>query len=265
MLELDDFKRQYEMERERLAKLWDAYEIQERELQQDKEKITKINEIAADKDRIIISLKHVLETRDAELRNAQVELNKLKREREEYQPKAEELQRLYREEKDKLSKLFILAQELDTNLSAAKQDILVRDEWFKTHVEAFRGAQRVVESYDRMMRESRERREARPLIREDIKRIVETKTKPIDTVIETKGTIPKSEVATQITSSEPMTRESFIDLLTTVPSLGRSKAEAIYNAGYTGLAKIRQATPKELSEAKGVSIDLARKIKRQFR
>lgn len=261
MLELDDFKRQYEMERERLAKLWDAYEIQERELQQDKEKITKINEIAADKDRIIISLKHVLETRDAELRNAQVELNKLKREREEYQPKAEELQRLYREEKDKLSKLFILAQELDTNLSAAKQDILVRDEWFKTHVEAFRGAQRVVESYDRMMRESRERREARPLIREDIKRIVETK--PIETVTETKGTIPKPEVATQI--SEPMTRESFIDLLTTVPSLGRSKAEAIYNAGYTGLAKIRQATPKELSEAKGVSIDLARKIKRQFR
>lgn len=263
MLELDDFKRQYEMERERLAKLWDAYEIQERELQQNKEKITKINEITADKDRIIISLKHVLETRDAELRNAQVELNKLKREREEYQPKAEELQRLYREEKDKLSKLFILAQELDTNLSAAKQDILARDEWFKTHVEAFRGVQRVVESYDRMMRETRERKDARPLIREDIKRIVETKTKPIETVTEIKGAIPKPEVATQI--SEPMTRESFVDLLTTVPSLGRSKAEAIYNAGYTGLAKIRQATPKELSEVKGVSIDLARKVKRQFR
>jgi chromosome segregation ATPase len=264
MLELDDFKRQYEKERERLAKLWDAYEIQESELRQNKEKITKMSEILADKDRIIISLKHVLETRDAELRNAQIELNKLKKEREEFQPNMDELQRLYREEKDKLSKLFVLAQELDTNLSAAKQDILVRDEWFKAHVEAYRSVQKAIESYDRMMKESRERKGPRPQIKEDIRKIVEAKAKPTETTGETKVTT-KAEVALPLVSAEPMTRESFIDLLTTVPSLGRSKAEALYNAGYTDLAKMSQATPRELSEVKGVSIDLARKIKRQFR
>lgn len=264
MLELDDFKRQYDRERDRLAKLWDAYEVQENELRQNKEKITKINEILVDKDRIIISLKHVLETRDAELRNAQIDLNKLKKEREEYQPKIEELQRLCREEKDKLSKLFVLAQELDTNLSTAKQDILTRDEWFKTHVEAYRGMQKAIESYDGMIKESREKKDVRPHIREEVRKIVEAKAKPAE-ITEKKEIVPTPEITVPTASTEPMTKEAFIELLMTVPSLGRSKAEAIYDAGYTDLAKIRQSIPRDLSNVKGVSIDLARKIKRQFR
>ena len=43
--DISDYKREYEKEQERLAKLWDAYELQEKDFEQSKEKIRVLEDV----------------------------------------------------------------------------------------------------------------------------------------------------------------------------------------------------------------------------
>ena len=88
-----DYRREYEKEQERLTKLWDAYEIQERDFEQAKEKIKVLDDIVAEKERIILSLRQVAENRDAEIRDLEIKVSSLERENSSFEPKFKEMEK----------------------------------------------------------------------------------------------------------------------------------------------------------------------------
>lgn len=56
-------------------------------------------------------------------------------------------------------------------------------------------------------------------------------------------------------------RQEMVERFTRIPGLGRSRAEAIYEAGYTNVGLLRKASVEELTKIPGVGISLARCVK----
>jgi len=147
----EDYRKEFIAERERLAKLWDAYEQQEKEVAALKNKITMMEREIGEKERIIRSLKDVLEARDRENRELEIELTSHKAEKSSVEPKLNELQSSLRVEKERFAKLFKIAEDLDQELKTSRSEIQARDEWFRIHVDSLRNIGKAIEERDRMV------------------------------------------------------------------------------------------------------------------
>jgi chromosome segregation ATPase len=133
-----DMAGKYEQERQRLAKLWDAYEKQEKEMAALKDKIGHLENDLLDRDRIIKSLKDVLETRDRRTRELEIEMTSLRGDKSGWEPRLKALETDLRLERERFAKLFALAEELE-------------DEWYRSHVDVLGDLNRAMEDYDKMM------------------------------------------------------------------------------------------------------------------
>jgi len=153
----EDYRKEFIAERERLAKLWDAYEQQEKEVGALKNKIAMLERELNEKDRIIRSLKDVMEARDRENRELEIEATSLRGDKSTHEPKLNELQSSLRVEKERFAKLFKLAEELDEELRTARNEIQARDEWFRIHVDSLRGIGKAIEERDRMVENAKGR------------------------------------------------------------------------------------------------------------
>jgi chromosome segregation ATPase len=149
-----DYRREYEKEQERLTKLWDAYEIQEKDFEQAKEKIKVMEDIIAEKERIILSLRQVAENRDAEIRDLEIRVSSLERENSSFEPKFKEMEKELKKQRDQFSKLYSLAEELDEELRYARKEIENRDDWFRDHINVFKGMCNAISSREDIIRET---------------------------------------------------------------------------------------------------------------
>ncbi|MEE9152042.1 MAG: hypothetical protein V3U20_09455 [Thermoplasmata archaeon] len=149
-----DYRREYEKEQDRLTKLWDAYEIQEKDFEQAKEKIKVLEDVIEEKERIIISLRQVAENRDSEIRDIEVKLSSLERENEDFEPKMKEMDRELKKQRDQFAKLYSLAEELDEELRYTRKEIEIRDEWFRDHINVFSGMCNALKSREEIIRET---------------------------------------------------------------------------------------------------------------
>jgi chromosome segregation ATPase len=154
----DDWKKQYIEERERLAKLWDAYEAQEKELSSLKGKVLELEKAVGDKERIVRSLKDVLEARDRENREYEIELTSLRADKTSFEPKLKEVSQNLRVEKERFAKLFGLAEELDEELREARKQIEARDEWFRIHVDVLSNVGKAIEERERLIEAAKSKR-----------------------------------------------------------------------------------------------------------
>jgi len=146
-----DYKKEFEREQERLKRLYDAYEIQEKEFQAAKDKITKLEEAITEKDRVIRSLREVMSARDAENRELHIELTTLRSEKATWEPRLKELEADLRLEQDRFSKLFKLAMDLDAELKESKNQIDARDRWYKKNILVMSNIKRAMDDYDKMV------------------------------------------------------------------------------------------------------------------
>ncbi len=64
---------------------------------------------------------------------------------------------------------------------------------------------------------------------------------------------------------EPLYWEEMMTALTRIPGINRQKAESIFDAGYTNLALLLEASEEELASIPGISSGLARKIRSNVR
>jgi chromosome segregation ATPase len=146
-----DMAGKYEQERQRLAKLWDAYEKQEKEMAALKEKVGHLENDLMDRERIIKSLKDVLESRDRRTRELEIEMTSLRGDKSGWEPRLKSLETDLRLERERFAKLFALAEELEEEVKLAKKAIAARDEWYRTHVDVLGDIQRAMQDYDVMM------------------------------------------------------------------------------------------------------------------
>ena len=146
----------FEKEQERLAKLWDAYELQEKDFGTAKDKIQALTRELDEKDRIIESLKDVAANRDTQLREMETRLSTLEREKRTFEPQMEEMKTELDKQKDQFSKLYKLSEELDKDLQTAKREIQARDDWFRENIQVFNALCNSIPSRERMVHEARE-------------------------------------------------------------------------------------------------------------
>lgn len=149
-----DYRREYEKEQERLTKLWDAYEIQEKDLAQAKDKIKVLEDVVQEKERIILSLRQVAENRDSEIRDLEIRLSSLERESADFEPKLKEMEKELKNQRDQFAKLYSLAEELDEELRYTRKEIEIRDEWFRDHINVFSSMCNAITSREDIIRET---------------------------------------------------------------------------------------------------------------
>jgi len=146
-----DYRKEFERERQRLTQLYDAYELQEKELASLKEKLSKQEEVLTQKEGIIRSLREVLAARDAENRELHIELTGLRTDKSAWDPRIKELESKLRLEQDKVGNLFKLATDLDAELKEAKAQIDARDRWYKKNILVMNNIKRAMDEHDQMI------------------------------------------------------------------------------------------------------------------
>ncbi len=144
----DDVQAALKKEQERLAKLWASYEAQEKEMQALKTKVAEQQREMEIRDRKLASLKTMLGDQDKSHREMEIEATALRQDKLDWDPKIRDLQAQLRIEKDRFAKLFKLAEELEEEVQQAKQEIAVRDEWFRLHAEPLRNIEKAIEEWD---------------------------------------------------------------------------------------------------------------------
>ncbi len=146
-----NYKREFEKERQRLAQLWDAYEDQEKEVNNLKEQVNQLKETLEEKERVIRSLKEVLSSRDTENRELHIELTALRSEKTTWDPRLKELEQEIRLQHDRFGKLYKLAEDLDLELKEARRQIEARDRWYKKNILVLGNVKRAMEDREEMI------------------------------------------------------------------------------------------------------------------
>ena len=135
--ETEDYRNKFLIEQERLAKLWDAYQIQEKALKEANDEISKIETELELKDKEVQSLNEMVEKRDKNGREMEREITNLQKITAEYKPKLAKTMEALEKEKDKLAKLYDVAQELDDEVRIKSAALDLRDKWFMENVGVF--------------------------------------------------------------------------------------------------------------------------------
>ncbi len=218
--EIAELKAVYEKERERLAKLWDAYEVQEEELEREREDKEKISKEADEKTRIFESLNEMIEKRDKQLREQEVLITSMKKEIEKYDKENKDLKEKFDAEREKVKGFFEGEEDVENDFVVAVKAIKARDKWFFDNLGVL---EQLAESVP---------------VRKDM---IVKKSFEIPEKKETKLEEKEEE-------KELPEKKNIVDLFVTIPGIGPKKAEALYDEGYTSVELLKEAKPAKLSD-----------------
>jgi hypothetical protein len=266
-------EKEFGRDQERLAKLWDAYENQERELDLAMKKISDLENKIKEYDRITDTLKNVIEARDKEIRDLEIKVVSLEEEATRYQPQIDELTRLYKDEKERYSKLFVITEELEEELASTKKELEIRDLWFKNNIGVLTNLSKSIRDRDMMIKEIKTRKVDIPPPTEPEKLVFKKLTEPPlitpkaepvkEKITFEKMTPSEKPIPASPAGDEPSDPPKYevINQFTKVEDVSADHAESLYGAGFTSMDKLKNATTEDLAKVEGISPTLARKIR----
>ena len=251
-------------DQERLAKLWDAYEAQEKEYESALKKISVLEAKIKEKDRINETLRKVVEARDQELRELEIKSTALEQALARTEPKVDELTRTHKLEKERYGKLFAIAEELEEELAVARKEIDARDQWYKRNISVMENLAGTIKDRSLLIESAKNLRDSeRPINIASLKPIEGEAT--FEKVTEEGETEVKFEtITTEAADTSVSSPEDFMDTLLSIPGMDRPRGEALQAAGFDSLDRIKNSTTRELCEVEGISPTLARKIKTEL-
>tara|TARA_B110000438_G_scaffold303190_1_gene363633 strand:- start:3115 stop:3777 length:663 start_codon:yes stop_codon:yes gene_type:complete len=133
-----------ENETERLVKLYDAYEQQEKEIVGLKAEIDVLEKEVIDKEIDREGLEQLLSEKDNRVRDLELDHAKATKRVEHLEPELEKMEEKYTREKDRLSRVFEIAEELDGDLRLAVAEMKARDDWYVNHMQIFEDLNRAI-------------------------------------------------------------------------------------------------------------------------
>ncbi|MCK4718185.1 MAG: hypothetical protein KAT70_05905 [Thermoplasmata archaeon] len=139
------------VERQRLAKLWDAYEIQERDLIEAKERIRALDMELEEKTTMLGTLKGVIESRDRDVRDTEIKLVSLEKMHEKSGSAKEDLEKEVRRANERFTKLYSIAEEMEIELKDLRKKLRMRDDWFKDNIDVIKMMVRAIEERENMI------------------------------------------------------------------------------------------------------------------
>jgi DNA integrity scanning protein DisA with diadenylate cyclase activity len=270
-------------DQERLAKLWDAYELQEKELELSLKKIATFEHKIEELNRVNDVLKKSLEDRDREIRELDIKVVALEEQNSKFEPKINDLTQMYDEEKKRYTKLFTITEELEEELAKAKKENEIQEQWFSRNVGMLENLRQSVVDRNIKLKEVVETpilsitEEKPPIAEADAKPVTEEhkfETPPpaaaIDSEEDKSITFKKVEVEKEpeVEAAPPVakpvdesTKNETIYEFSKIPNVDPIIAENLYNAGYMSLDELKVAKTEDLATIDGISPTLARKIR----
>jgi len=231
--------------KERLMKLWDAYESQEKEMAVAKARINELEEKEKDKDRVISTLRELVDAKDAELRKLELKGSSLDKETVDCKTRLQETSDLLNLEKNRYKKLYLLSQELELEVDRLGKEVEARDRWFRDNLS-------FLEEFPQRMTKRTEMISSAAQKRPMLKELGAPAEKPRPALA------PSVEEVATFEKVDP--KDEAMKKLLEIPGIDQKKAKVLSDAGYGDIDKLKKASPFELVKLEGITPTLARKI-----
>ena len=135
--QIKELTEKLEEETDRLLKLYAAYEQQEAELRDTKAEVEVLEKEIVEREIEKESLEALLTEKDARIRDLEMKAGKSSKQVEHLEPELQKMEEKFTREKDRLGKVFSIAEELDNDLRLAVIELQTRDDWYMEHMSLF--------------------------------------------------------------------------------------------------------------------------------
>ncbi len=260
------------IEKERLIKLWKAYEEQEKEYSEALKKILTQEKEILKANKMIASMRKLIEDKNKELMELELKNTSLQNDLDEVHPKLQERNSLLEKSNKRYAQLYALTEELEEELEEAKKQISARDMWFERNfstMDEFRKSlnerqhllDKVAQGESitssktmlelKKIEEEAEKEELEP--EEEV--TVEEKKPEVDTPSledELEGSLDLfGDKDEELEEVPPLNSAHIIQELCKLDSINPTRAKALIAKGFDTLNKIRKASTDELLEVEG--------------
>ena len=210
------------LEQQRLEKLWDAYEQQEKDLNASLDRINILESEIETKETMISSLQELLTERDAKLRQLEVERQRQGKIEAEYEPRIKKMDDTISDQTEKYERLLSITQEMEDELDLARKSLHARDNWFNLNISS-------LESITDIIKEWRNIQGGKfPTVKE--------------------------------TSGPGGGKSEFVSQVAKIKGLGAVKAENLYDSGFHTIGDLKAATVNDISSVVGFTKMSATKV-----
>ena len=210
------------LEQQRLEKLWDAYEQQEKDLNASLDRINILESEIETKETMISSLQELLTERDAKLRQLEVERQRQGKIEAEYEPRIKKMNDTISDQTEKYERLLSITQEMEDELDLARKSLHARDNWFNLNISS-------LESITDIIKEWRNIQGGKfPTVKE--------------------------------TSGPGGGKSEFVSQVAKIKGLGAVKAENLYDSGFHTVGDLKAATVNDISSVVGFTKMSATKV-----
>lgn len=145
-VKLKELENRLDDETDRLRKLYAAYESQEKELIDIKAEIEVLEKEIVEREIEKEGLEGLLSQKDNRIRDLELRDAKVTKQIEHLEPELQKMEEKYSREKDRLGKVFSIAEELDNDLRLAVVELSTRDEWYVEHMSLFEELNKAIQN-----------------------------------------------------------------------------------------------------------------------
>ena len=135
------------LEQQRLEKLWDAYEQQEKDLNAALDRINFLEADIETKETMIASLQELLTERDTRITELEVERQRQSKIEAEYEPRIKTMEENMTDQTEKYDRLLSITQEMEDELDLARRSLHARDSWFNANVSSLEAVSEVIKEW----------------------------------------------------------------------------------------------------------------------
>ena len=143
--QIKELTERLEEETDRLLKLYAAYEQQEKELVDTRAEVEVLEKEIVEREIEKESLEALLNEKDARIRDLEMKASKTGKQVEHLEPELQKMEEKYSREKDRLGKVFSIAEELDNDLRLAVVELNTRDTWYMDHMSLFEDLNKAIQ------------------------------------------------------------------------------------------------------------------------
>ena len=209
-------------EQQRLEKLWDAYEQQEKDLNASLDRINILESEIQTKETMISSLQELLTERDAKLRQLEVERQRQGKIAAEYEPRIKEMEDTISDQTEKYERLLSITQEMEDELDLARKSLHARDNWFNLNISSLESITDIIKEWRNIQG----------------------------------GKFPAIKEA----SGPGGGKSEFVSQVAKIKGLGAVKAENLYDSGFHTVEDLKAATVNDISSVVGFTKMSATKV-----
>ena len=227
-LEMTELQQRLDEESDRLKKLYSAYEAQEKELIDMKAEIEILEKEIIEREIEKEAQDNLLSRKQNRINELEMSEARVSQRVEHLEPELQKMEEKYSREKDRLGKVFGIAEELDNDLRLAVTELRTRDEWYVDHMGLFEDLNKAIkqryEMIEKAIEAEKESQHMGRAIAEKMEEIIESRAAEM-TIEEAEAQIGAESPQTDNASTSEE-EEAPAEVSETIPETDVSEAPA---------------------------------------